>query len=418
MNPHQSPISNPQLLNKSDKELPLTQPALQNIRVLDLTRILAGPYCTMMLADYGADVLKIEQPGSGDGTRQWGPPWVGDQAAYFLSANRNKKSMTLDLKTGEGLAILKKLAAEADVLIENFKVDTMQRMGLDYETLSQINPGLIYCSITGYGQNGPYRERPGFDFLIQAQGGVMSITGPADGEPYKVGVAVVDVTTGLFACNAILVALHHRSQTGRGQYIDVALLDSQVAWLINVAHNYFATGKTPQRYGNAHASIVPYETFPTADGHIAVGIGSDEQYRRLCRAIGRPDLADDPQYASNADRVTRRVALIGEMQKTFREEETAVWHDRILAAKIPVSPINDIPTILNDPQIAARQMVQEVEHPTAGPIKLLGPVAKLSETPATIRTAPPVLGADTDEVLARLGYDVDAIAQLRANGVV
>ncbi|MEZ4510358.1 MAG: CaiB/BaiF CoA-transferase family protein [Chloroflexota bacterium] len=396
----------------------MTQPALQNIRVLDLTRILAGPYCTMMLADYGADVLKIEQPGSGDGTRQWGPPWVGDQAAYFLSANRNKKSMTLDLKTGEGLAILKKLAAEADVLIENFKVDTMQRMGLDYETLSQINPGLIYCSITGYGQNGPYRERPGFDFLIQAQGGVMSITGPADGEPYKVGVAVVDVTTGLFACNAILVALHHRSQTGRGQYIDVALLDSQVAWLINVAHNYFATGKTPQRYGNAHASIVPYETFPTADGHIAVGIGSDEQYRRLCRAIGRPDLADDPQYASNADRVTRRVALIGEMQKTFREEETAVWHDRILAAKIPVSPINDIPTILNDPQIAARQMVQEVEHPTAGPIKLLGPVAKLSETPATIRTAPPVLGADTDEVLARLGYDVDAIAQLRANGVV
>ncbi|MCA9997680.1 MAG: CoA transferase [Anaerolineales bacterium] len=396
----------------------MTQPALQNIRVLDLTRILAGPYCTMMLADYGADVLKIEQPGSGDGTRQWGPPWVGDQAAYFLSANRNKKSMTLDLKTGEGLAILKKLAAEADVLIENFKVDTMQRMGLDYETLSQINPGLIYCSITGYGQNGPYRERPGFDFLIQAQGGVMSITGPADGEPYKVGVAVVDVTTGLFACNAILVALHHRSQTGRGQYIDVALLDSQVAWLINVAHNYFATGKTPQRYGNAHASIVPYETFPTADGHIAVGIGSDEQYRRLCRAIGRPDLADDPQYASNADRVTRRVALIGEMQKTFREEETAVWHDRILAAKIPVSPINDIPTILNDPQIAARQMVQEVEHPTAGPIKLLGPVAKLSETPATIRTAPPVLGADTDEILARLGYDVDAIAQLRANGVV
>lgn len=396
----------------------MTQSALQNIRVLDLSRILAGPYCTMMLADYGAEVLKIEQPGSGDGTRQWGPPWVGDQAAYFLSANRNKKSMTLDLKTEEGLAILKKLAAEADVLIENFKVDTMQRLGLDYETLSQTNPGLIYCSITGYGQNGPYRERPGFDFLIQAQGGVMSITGPAEGEPYKVGVAVVDVTTGLFASNAILVALHHRTQTGRGQYIDVALLDSQVAWLVNVAHNYFATGKTPGRYGNAHASIVPYETFPTADGHIAVGIGSDEQYRRLCRAIGRPDLADDPQYETNADRVTRRVALIGAMQQTFRGETTAVWHDRILAAKIPVSPINDIPTILNDPQIAARQMVQEVEHPTAGTIKLLGPVAKLSETPATIRTAPPLLGADTDEILARLGYDAAAIVQLRVDGVV
>lgn len=396
----------------------MTQPALENIRVLDLSRILAGPYCTMMLADYGAEVLKIEQLGSGDGTRQWGPPWVGDQAAYFLSANRNKKSMTLDLKADEGRAILKKLVAEADVVIENFKVDTMQRLGLDYETLAKINPGLIYCSITGYGQNGPYRERPGFDFLIQAQGGVMSITGPAEGEPHKVGVAVVDVTTGLFACNAILVALHHRTQTGRGQYIDVALLDSQVAWLVNVAHNYFATGKTPGRYGNAHASIVPYETFPTADGHIAVGIGSDEQYRRLCRAMGRPDLADDPQYQTNADRVTRRVALIGEMQGTFRGETTAVWHERILAAKIPVSPINDIPTILNDPQIAARQMVQEVEHPTAGPIKLLGPVAKLSETPATIRTAPPVLGADTDEILAGLGYDAAAIAQLRADGVV
>lgn len=396
----------------------MTQPALQNIRVLDLSRILAGPYCTMMLADYGAEVLKIEQPGSGDGTRQWGPPWVGDQAAYFLSANRNKKSMTLDLKSDEGKAILQKLVAEADVLIENFMVDTMKRMGLDYETLSQINPGLIYCAITGYGQNGPYRERPGFDFLIQAQGGVMSITGPADGEPYKVGVAVVDVTTGLFACNAILAALHHRTQTGRGQYIDVALFDSQIAWLVNVAHNYFATGKTPGRYGNAHASIVPYETFPTADGHIAVGIGSDEQYRRLCRAIGRPDLADDPQYQTNADRVTRRVALIGEMQKTFRGEETAVWHDRILAAKIPVSPINDVATALNDPQVLARQMVQEVEHPTAGTIKLLGPVAKLSETPATVRTAPPILGADTDDVLAQLGYDVAAIAQLRADGVV
>lgn len=396
----------------------MTQSALHNIRVLDLSRILAGPYCTMMLADYGAEVLKIEQPGSGDGTRQWGPPWVGDQAAYFLSANRNKKSMTLDLKSEAGRTILQKLAAEADVVIENFMVDTMQRMGLDYETLSQTNPGLIYCSITGYGQNGPYRERPGFDFLVQAQGGVMSITGPADGEPYKVGVAIADVTTGLFACNAILAALHHRTQTGRGQYIDVALLDSQIAWLVNVAHNYFATGKTPGRYGNAHASIVPYETFPTADGHLAVGIGSDEQYRRLCRAIGRPDLADDPQYQTNADRVARRVALIGEMQQTFREATTAVWYDRILAAKIPVSPINDVATALNDPQVLARQMVQEVPHPTAGTIKLLGPVAKLSETPATIRTAPPLLGADTDAVLTQLGYDAAAIAQLRADGVV
>ncbi|MFQ5422209.1 MAG: CaiB/BaiF CoA transferase family protein, partial [Anaerolineae bacterium] len=259
------------------------QTALDDIRVIDLSRILAGPYTAMLLADHGAEVIKIEQPGQGDGTRQWGPPWVGSESAYFLSVNRNKKSVTLNLKSDKGKAILKKLVANADIFIENFKVGTMKRMGLDYETLCQDNPGLIYCSISGYGQTGPYRERPGYDFMIQAQGGIMSVSGPADGPPHKVGVAIVDITAGLFASNAILTALHHREKTGEGQYIDVALLDTQVAWLANVAHNYFATGEAPERYGNAHPNIVPYETFPTADGYIALAVGSDGQYRKFCQ---------------------------------------------------------------------------------------------------------------------------------------
>lgn len=396
----------------------MSQAALEGIRVIDLSRILAGPYCTMLLADYGAEVIKVEQVGAGDGTRQWGPPWVGDQSAYFLSANRNKKSITLDLKSDAGKEILKTLVAGADVVIENFKVDTLKRMGLDYETLSTINPRLVFCSITGFGQTGPYRERPGIDFLIQAQGGIMSINGPVDGEPYKVGVAVTDVVTGLFSCNAILAALNHRHQSGKGQYIDVALLDAQVAWLVNIAHNYFATGEAPNRFGNAHPNIVPYETFPTADGHIAVGAISQPQFQRLCHMMGRDELANNERYQTNAGRVAHREELIAALQETFRKEKTAVWYERLLTIKIPVSPINDIPTILNDPQIAARQMVQQIEHPTAGMIDLLGPVAKLSETPATIRSAPPILGAHTNEILQALGYDATKIDQLRQERVI
>ena len=275
---------------------------------------MAGPYCTQLLGDYGAEVIKIEVPGQGDGTRQWGPPWVGDQSAYFLSANRNKKSLSLDLRPAAGRAILRRLLREADVLIENFKVGTMTRLGLDYESLREEFPRLIFCSISGYGQTGPDRDRAGYDFMIQAEGGIMSISGPPDGPPSKVGVAIVDITTGQFAANAIgnaiLAALIARGKTGRGQYIDVALLDSQVAWLANVAHNYLATGQRPGRYGNAHPNIVPYQTFATADGFLALAVGTDGQYQKFCELAGRPDLAADPRFQTNPERVTHREVLI------------------------------------------------------------------------------------------------------------
>lgn len=397
----------------------MSDQALDDILIVDLSRILAGPYCTMLLADYGAEVLKIEQPGQGDGTRQWGPPWLEGESAYFLSVNRNKKSLTLNLKSAEGQQILNDLVAEADVLIENFLPGTTQRMGIDYETLSASNPGLIYCSITGYGQSGPYRERPGYDFMIQAQGGIMSLIGPPASEPYKVGVAIVDITAGLFASSAILSALHERYHSGQGQYIDVALLDTQVAWLANVAHNYFASGEKPARYGNGHPNIVPYETFPTADGYIAVAIGSDGQYRKFCKTVDRPDLCEDERFQTNNGRVENRRELIPLLQELFRARNSDDWIELLVEARIPVGPINDIPTILADPQVAAREMVQELEHATAGPIQVLGPVAKLSRTPATLRSAPPVLGADTETILSeRLAYTPEAIEALRQKGIV
>ena len=397
----------------------MSDPLLTDIRILDLSRVLAGPYCTMVLADYGAEVIKVEEPGSGDGTRAWGPPWVGDQSAYFLAANRNKRSITVDLKAPEGRQIIHALAAQSDVVIENFKVGGAAKLGIDYPTLSAINPRLVYCSITGYGQSGPYKDRAGYDFIIQAQGGVMSITGPEQGEPYKVGVAIADITTGLFAATAILAALHERAQSGRGQAIDVALLDSQIAWLANVAQNYLATGEAPARYGNAHPSIVPYESFPTADGFIAVGIGTDAQYRKFCVAAGRPELADDLRFATNAARVEQRAVLIPQLQAIFRTQPTAVWLELFNALGVPAGPINDVATALEDPQVQARGMVQEVDHPTAGRIKVLGPVAKFGRTPATVRMAPPPLGYHTEAVLRDLlGYDVDRIADLRQRAVI
>jgi formyl-CoA transferase len=387
----------------------------------------------MLLADYGADVIKIEQPGGGDPTRHWGPPWFGShdlsgfpepeksvirESAYYLSANRNKRGMTLNLKSSAGQSIARRLIASADVVIENFLPGALTEFGLDYASLSAAHPGLIYCSITGYGQTGPYRDRPGYDFMIQAEGGIMSITGPVGGEPHKVGVAIVDISAGLYAATAILAALHHRERTGRGQWIDVALFDAQLGWLANVASNYLVSGEPPARYGNAHPNIVPYETFPTADGHIAVGIGSDEQWRRFCALADRLDLAAEPRYATNAARVAAREDLIGLLRGVFLERPSAAWLAALQSARIPAAPINDVPTALNDPQAIARKMVQTVAHP-GGPLALVGPVAKLSETPAAVRSAPPLLGEHTEVILRdELGLSAADIAELRREGAI
>lgn len=393
--------------------------ALDGIRVIDFTRVLAGPYCTMMLGDLGAEVIKVEQPGSGDGTRQWGPPWVGEESAYFLSTNRNKKSITLNLKHEEGQRLAHELIASADVMVENFRPGTTAKLGLDYEKLTAEHPSLIYCSITGYGKNGPYSERSGYDFMIQAQGGLLSITGPEDGPPSKVGVAIVDITAGLHATSAILAAHYHRKTTEEGQHIDIALFDTQVGWLANVAHNYFATGAPPKRYGNAHPNIVPYETFSTSDGYVAVAVGTDAQFDRLCTAVGRTDLGQDSRYRTNADRVEHRDTLVPELQEVFRQQAASEWIDLLLEHQIPVGPVNDIPTVLNDPQVLAREMVLEVEHSSLGPIQQLGPVPKLSRTPARVRKAPPTLGEDTESVLLNeLGRSPADIKTLREQAVI
>lgn len=394
--------------------------------MIDLSRVLAGPYCTMLLGDMGAEVIKVEEPRHGDGTRGWGPPWIGGESpheprlsAYFASVNRNKKSLTLNLKHSKGQEILKKLVASADVFVENFKVGGLAAMGLDYDSLRALNRGLVYCSVTGYGQTGPYSKHAGYDFVIQAQGGIMSIIGPKDGGPYKVGVAIVDITAGLFAVNAILAALRYRDQSGQGQYIDVALLDTQVAWLANVAYNHFATGQPPARHGNAHPNIVPYELFPTADGHLALGIGSDQQYQRLCKLIGRDDLWSDERFQTNASRVQHRDELIPLLQDVFKTRNTKHWSKLFNENAIPASALNDIPTILADPQIQAREMVQTVVHPVLGEQQQLGPVAKLSATPASIRMAPPLLGEHNEQILRDdAGLTSEEIQQLKQDGVI
>jgi crotonobetainyl-CoA:carnitine CoA-transferase CaiB-like acyl-CoA transferase len=377
--------------------------ALTGLKVLDLSRVLAGPYCTMLLGDHGAEIIKVEQPDGGDGTREWGPPWVEGESAYFFSANRNKASITVDLKTYEGRRIIHRLAARADVVVENFKPGTTARLGIDYETLSAANPGLVYCSITGYGQTGPYRDRPGYDFALQAESGLMSITGPPDGEPYKLGVAIVDLLAGLFATQAILAACYERQRSGKGQYIDVALFDSAAAALINVAQNHLATGEPALRYGNAHPNIVPYETVSTADGTMALAVGNDAQFTRMCDLLGVAGMAQDPLYANNAARVSNRAGLMETLRAQFRLRTTEQWTDLLLAAGIPAAPVNSVADALSDPQLLSRAMVQSVPHPTAGTIRLLGPVAKLSRTPAVIRSAPPLLGADTNRILAESG---------------
>jgi len=395
-------------------------PLLEGIRVLDLSRVLAGPYCTMMLGDLGADVIKVELPDRGDDTRHWGPPFAeGGESAYYLCVNRNKRSITLNLKSDSGLSILRDLIKQSDILVENFRVGTLEGWGLSYEELQRLRPGLIYCTITGYGYTGPYRDKPGYDFVIQAQGGVMSITGPADGEPYKVGVAVADITAGLYACNAILASLYACQQTGEGQRIDIALLDSQVAWLANVASNCLISGERPQRYGNAHPNIVPYQTFKASNGYFALGVGNDLQWKKLCAILGQEAWAEDDRFATNAVRVENREALINFLNDLFKEREISYWLSKFEASGIPSGSINTIDQVLKDPQVLSREMVLNMSHPTAGSVPLVGSPLKIPTSPVEYRLPPPLLGEHTDDIFKELlGYDQGAVEELRNKDVV
>ncbi|MGB1715498.1 MAG: CaiB/BaiF CoA transferase family protein [Arenicellales bacterium] len=403
--------------------------ALSHIRVLDLSRVLAGPWCTQILADLGADVIKIERPGSGDDTRQWGPPFASvdgggnEESLYFLATNRGKRSMTLNLSDSRGQKVVHELAAHCDVVVENFKVGALARYGLDYETLKGINPSLVYCSITGFGQTGPYADRAGYDFMIQAMGGLMSVTGEAEEvagtNPQKVGVAIADLVTGLYSANAIQTALIHRERTGQGQYIDMALLDCQVAILANQAMTYLAAGQTPVRMGNAHPNIVPYQVFETQDGHIILAVGNDGQFRRFCELADQPHLAQDPRFVANRGRVKYRAQLIEALALLMKSKNTDDWLNLLEPEGIPCGRINSIDETLNDPQVVHRQMRTQALHSSLGEINLLGSPLKLSETPGEVRRAPPVLGEDTDQVLREvLGYEDSAISALQANGVV
>ena len=393
---------------------------LEGVRVLDLSRVLAGPYCTMILGDLGADIIKIEAPVLGDDTRHWGPPFAGGgESAYFLCVNRNKRSLTLNLRSKQGIEILKELIRKSDILVENFRVDTMEKWGLDYQALQGLHPGMIYCTITGYGYTGPYRHLPGYDFIIQAQGGVMSITGPENGEPYKVGVAIADITAGLFACNAILAALFEHQRSGRGQRIDISLLDSQIAWLANVGSNYLISGEKPVRYGNAHPNIVPYQTFKAQDGYFALAIGNDNQWRLFCEHTGTQEWAEDELYSTNAKRVENRASLIPLLDELFAQYEIAHWLALLEEIGVPCGPINTIDQLMDDPQVKAREMVIEVDHNRAGPIKMVASPLKIPTAPPVVRLPPPRLGEHTGQILHELlGFDEQAMKDLRAAQVI
>jgi crotonobetainyl-CoA:carnitine CoA-transferase CaiB-like acyl-CoA transferase len=403
---------------------------LGHVRVLELSRVLAGPWAAQTLADLGASVIKVEKPGAGDDTRAFAPPYAatGDgaqssESAYFLSTNRGKRSVTIDFIHPEGQKLVQALAAKSDVVIENFKVDGLAKYGLDYSSLHALNPGLVYCSITGFGQTGPYRHKPGYDFMIQGIGGLMSITGEPDqhpgGGPVKVGVAVADIFTGLYATIAILGALAHRDRTGVGQHIDLALLDTQVAVLANQAMNYLVTGVAPQRLGNAHPNIVPYQAFGASDGHIIVAVGNENQYARLCEVIGRRDLASDERFATNASRVNHRESLVTILQGVFATRTMRQWLDALERVGVPCGPINTIADVFADPQVQARGLRLDLPHPAIGSVPSVANPIKYSATPIAYRCAPPMLGADTDEILREM-LDVRPaeIARMRKAGIV
>ncbi|MFJ4375744.1 CaiB/BaiF CoA transferase family protein [Pseudomonas japonica] len=404
--------------------------ALSHLRVLDLSRVLAGPWSGQILADLGAEVIKVERPGSGDDTRAWGPPFLKDargentsEAAYYLSANRNKRSVTIDFTQPEGQRLVRELAAKSDVVIENFKVGGLAAYGLDYESLRQINPNLIYCSITGFGQTGPYAKRAGYDFMIQGLGGLMSLTGRPEGEegagPVKVGVALTDILTGLYSTVAILAALAHREQNGGGQHIDMALLDVQVACLANQAMNYLTTGTAPRRLGNAHPNIVPYQDFPTADGDFILTVGNDGQFRKFAEVAGQPQWADDPRFATNKLRVANRAELIPLIRQATVFKTTAEWVSQLEQAGVPCGPINDLAQMFADPQVKARGLAIDIPHPLAGSVPQVASPIRLSETPVEYRNAPPLLGEHTEQILAGLlGLADGDIQRLREAGVL
>jgi crotonobetainyl-CoA:carnitine CoA-transferase CaiB-like acyl-CoA transferase len=404
--------------------------ALSHVTVLDLSRVLAGPWAGQVLADLGADVVKIERPGSGDDTRGWGPPFLRDlhgndsaDAAYYLCANRNKKSVTVDFTTAEGQSIVRDLARTSDVVLENFKVGGLKHYGLDYESLRALNPRLVYCSITGFGQTGPYAARAGYDLLVQAMGGLMSITGRQDGEPgagpQKAGVAVTDILTGLYAAIGILAALAHRERTGVGQHIDLGLLDVQVACLANQAMNYLVSGSAPRRSGNAHPNLVPYQDFPTSDGYMVIAVGTDAQFARLCAEFGLAELAGDASFCSNKQRVENRRELIDKLSAVTVTHPTAHWVAALERVGVPAGPINSLDAVFNDPQVRAREMRIDLPHPVAGTVPLVANPLRLSETPVAYRSAPPPLGAHTREVLAeRLGMRAADIDELSEKGIV
>jgi crotonobetainyl-CoA:carnitine CoA-transferase CaiB-like acyl-CoA transferase len=371
---------------------------LSDVIVIDLSRVLAGPYCTMILGDLGATVIKVEQPGKGDDTRHFGPPYIAGESAYYLGLNRNKQSILLDFSTPEGKERLLKLLSTATMLVENFRPGALERQGLGYETLRAINPGLIYCSISGYGQTGPYASRPGYDFVAQAESGLMSVTGEIDGDPQRVGSPVGDVSAGMYACIAILAALRVRDHTGKGQYIDISLLETTMSLLSNVASNYLISGEEAPRLGNGHPNIVPYQAFHTQDGYVVVSCGNDRLFQALCQLLEREDLAEDPRFATNPQRVRNRYELVPALQEEFLRRTTGEWLPELRAAGIPCGPINTVSQSFNDPQIQARGFVWESEHPTAGRIKLSGSPIHLSETPARLYKAPPLLGEDNEKV--------------------
>jgi crotonobetainyl-CoA:carnitine CoA-transferase CaiB-like acyl-CoA transferase len=393
--------------------------ALAGIRVLDLSRVLAGPWASQLLADLGADVIKVERPGCGDDTRQWAPPALADgRAAYFLGTNRGKRSLTVDIARPEGQEIVRQLARRADVVVENYKVGALARYGLDYASLAAFNERLVYCSISGFGQDGPYRNRPGYDYIMQGMSGLMSVTGPADGEPHKVGVAVVDLVTGLYAANAIQAALIARQTSGRGQYIDMALFDCALAMLANINMNWLVGGTVPPRLGNAHPNIVPYQVFAAADGHFILACGNDVQFGAVCRVLGRTELAADARYARNADRVARRAELCAELALEFARAGRDHWLAALDAAGVPCGPINTVDQALSDEQARHRGMCFALRDADGVEVPMVACPIRLSQTPVSYRLPPPRLGEHGAAILAELGYDDKRIEQLRTMGVI